>query len=104
MTRHASRATLTTRATLTVCLLRCPRGATSYTLEVEKVFKVGRHGEDEVFEKVGGKLHNRMLLWHGTSPLVRVVLRRASSEGHGRPSVARHLLACNILLGLQGRA
>lgn len=51
----------------------------SYTLEVEKVFKVGRHGEDEVFEKVGGKLDNHMLLWHGACPrIMRVGCHRTA--------------------------
>ena len=91
----------TTLPTHTVCLLWHPRDATSYTLEVEKVFKVGRHGEDEVFEKVGGKLHNRMLLWHGTSPSVRVT--KTCFVGRSWLSVARHA-HFDTLVGLQGRA
>ena len=36
-----------------------------YSLEVMEVFKVVRHGEEKVF-KPFSKLHNRMLLWHGS--------------------------------------
>ena len=36
-----------------------------YDLEVMEVFKVGRHGEEKRF-KPFSKLHNRMLLWHGS--------------------------------------
>ena len=39
-------------------------GAT-YELEVEEVFKVSRHGEEEIF-KPYSSLHNRQLLWHGS--------------------------------------
>ncbi|PZC85287.1 hypothetical protein B5X24_HaOG201783 [Helicoverpa armigera] len=37
----------------------------SYTLEIEEVFKVVREGEDKRF-KPFKKLHNRRLLWHGS--------------------------------------
>ncbi|XP_053602526.1 poly [ADP-ribose] polymerase [Plodia interpunctella] len=37
----------------------------SYTLEIEEVFKVVRHGEDKRY-KPFKKLHNRRLLWHGS--------------------------------------
>ena len=42
-------------------------GAThdSYDLEVLEVFRVARHGESERFDPFS-KLHNRMLLWHGS--------------------------------------
>ena len=36
-----------------------------YDLEVMEVFKVGRHGEEKRY-KPFSKLHNRMLLWHGS--------------------------------------
>ena len=36
-----------------------------YNLEVMEVFKVVRHGEEKRF-KPFSKLHNRMLLWHGS--------------------------------------
>ena len=38
---------------------------TSYDLEVLEVFQVARHGESKRF-KPFSKLHNRMLLWHGS--------------------------------------
>lgn len=38
---------------------------TSYTLEVEEIFKVARKGEDRRY-KPFKKMHNRQLLWHGS--------------------------------------
>lgn len=38
---------------------------TQYDLELQGIFKVARHGEDKRY-KAFQKLHNRMLLWHGS--------------------------------------
>lgn len=37
----------------------------NYTLEIEEIFEVDRHGERERYETYA-KLHNRKLLWHGS--------------------------------------
>ncbi|KAJ6648922.1 Poly [ADP-ribose] polymerase, partial [Pseudolycoriella hygida] len=37
----------------------------NYTLEIEDIFQVDRHGERERYEPYA-KLHNRKLLWHGS--------------------------------------